>query len=143
MLKQSDGVTVDFARVCPPNHISHGFRRDFWQRQAIHYCFKSKFFDKSCKDFGKHMCAVKQMLDNHLKVVDVSVVWNFCNILWNLLLRFTIRIAKIKFMLNHSYWDSIWFLNACKQFFNIIFIFCETKWSTTMNYLWSTYSLEF
>ena len=74
MLKQSDGATVEFARVCKANYISHGFRRDVWQRQAIHYCFRSKFVDKNCKVLGKHMCAVKQMLDNHLKVVDVSVV---------------------------------------------------------------------
>ncbi|XP_062592488.1 uncharacterized protein LOC134253930 [Saccostrea cucullata] len=41
MIVLSDGALVDFRRLCQPTQQSFGFRRDPWQNEVIHYCFKT------------------------------------------------------------------------------------------------------
>ncbi|XP_061167032.1 uncharacterized protein LOC133175913 [Saccostrea echinata] len=49
LLRESDGYIVDHKHRCDCNQVSHGFRRDLWQKEAIHFCFPRGRENKKCK----------------------------------------------------------------------------------------------
>ncbi|XP_055995772.1 uncharacterized protein LOC125646501 isoform X4 [Ostrea edulis] len=48
----SDGVLVDFRRLCQSEQQSFGVRRDPWQNDAIHYCFMTGNLNEECKQIN-------------------------------------------------------------------------------------------
>lgn len=53
LLEQIEAVTLDHARLCRTNYVSHGFRKDSFQPQAIHYCYPSNTTNGPCQSLGK------------------------------------------------------------------------------------------
>ncbi|XP_062587809.1 uncharacterized protein LOC134249474 [Saccostrea cucullata] len=45
----SDGYVVNFQRRCDCNEVSHGWRKDTWQSDAIHFCVPRGRENKKCE----------------------------------------------------------------------------------------------
>lgn len=53
LVEQTEAFIIDHARLCEATHVSHGFRRDTFQKEAIHYCYPTNITNGKCEALGK------------------------------------------------------------------------------------------
>eukprot|EP00105_Crassostrea_gigas_P009665 XP_011424706.1 PREDICTED: uncharacterized protein LOC105326393 [Crassostrea gigas] len=49
LVEQTEAFIIDHARLCEATHVSHGFRRDTFQKEAIHYCYPTNITNGKCE----------------------------------------------------------------------------------------------
>ncbi|XP_061167117.1 uncharacterized protein LOC133175972 [Saccostrea echinata] len=54
----SDGYIVNYKHRCDCNEVSHGWRRDVWQKEAIHFCFPRGHENKKCEVFDAELVGI-------------------------------------------------------------------------------------
>lgn len=53
LVEQTEAFIIDHARLCEATHVSHGFRRDTFQQEAIHYCYPTNITNGKCEALSK------------------------------------------------------------------------------------------